>query len=191
MVDAVVAAVEGGVNLVQLREKSMSHDARVDLARQLKSAISGRAELLINSDIEAVLEADADGIHLPEDGGDIAVIRKRIGERRMITQANHGDPEKRWAAEVADVDLLVFGTILPTGSKPGIPTQGIESIGPYLAGTIHTPVVAIGGITEANVTEVMRPGLAGIAVIGAIMDAADPRAAASRLFEAIEPLLER
>lgn len=184
MLDVVIPAVEGGVNLVQLREKEMAHENRVALAREIKSAIQGQAELLINADVKAVIEADADGIHLPEDGGDILAIRERIGDQRLISQANHGDHAKSWAAECADVDLLVFGTVFATASKPGADPAGLDSLDDLGVGVIHTPYIAIGGITVDNIDDV-APRAAGVAVIGAIFDDNDPRAVASKLWKSL------
>lgn len=182
--EAVRAAVEGGANMVQVREKALSHDELVVLAAHLRRAIDGRALLLVNGDVDAAAEAGADGVHLPADGISIAEARARGGDGLLISRAVHGFEEAA-AAEREGADVIVLGTVFRSASHPGGRVIGVEGVRAACAG-VHVPLLAIGGVTAANAGEVMRAGASGVAVIGAIFDAEDAREAARALRAAID-----
>lgn len=177
------AAIDGGVNVVQLRERALAHDHMTALATRLRAAIGGRALLLVNSDVAAAQASGADGVHLPEGGASIAETRHRAGETMLISRAVHG-VDAAVAAERDGADLLVLGTVFASASHPAGTAIGGEGVRAVCA-RVGVPVIAIGGITPGNAGAVVRAGAAGIAVIGAIFDAEDPRAAAAGLRAAI------
>jgi thiamine-phosphate diphosphorylase len=172
-------AALNGVNVVQLREKDLDTARLVAVGLHVKAAITDRALLFVNGDLEAARTLRADGVHLPERGPSVAEVRALLGEHVLVSTAVH-DLTGALAAERAGADLLVLGTAFETISKPGITPLGPEGVREVCA-AVQVPVIAIGGITAANAGDVMRAGAAGVAVIGAIMDAADPRAAAKAL----------
>ncbi len=176
-------AVAGGANIVQLREKHLRHEQRVTIGQRLREVIAGRALLFINSDIDAAIELAADGVHLPAGAPDITTIRRRVGDTMLISVAAH-TIEEATRAKAEGADLLQIGTVFASASHLGGPTLGIEALH-EICDTVHVPVIAIGGITSANAPGVMRAGAEGVAVISAILDAGDPRAAAERLRAAI------
>lgn len=175
-------AVSGGVNIVQLREKQSSHEQRIEIGKRLRYTIAGRALLFINSDIEAAIGLAADGLHLATNT-DIADARQRIGDTMLISAAAHS-VEDATRAEAAGADILHVGTVFASSTHPGGPTLGIDGLRAIIA-AVSTPVIAIGGITMTNAADVMRAGAAGVAVISAILDADDPRAASEHLRAAI------
>jgi thiamine-phosphate pyrophosphorylase len=179
-IDRIVGeAVLGGVNIVQLREKHLATAQLIDLGRGVREAIDGRALFFVNGDIDAAVALDADGVHLPEDGPAIADVRARVGERMLISRAVHS-VDAALQAEHEGADLLQLGTIFATASKPGVQPLGIEGVHSVCA-AVRLPVIAIGGISAANASAVLAAGAAGVATIGAIFDAEDPRAAAAAL----------
>ncbi len=181
--DVVTEAVRGGVNVVQLREKDWPSSAIVAMGARVRDAAGG-ALLFVNGDVDAARELGADGVHLPEDGVAIADARARLGTGVLISRAVHSvDAAKR--AEREGADLVQMGTVFETASKPGREPIGLEGVGAVCA-AVRVPVIAIGGITAANAADVIRTGAAGVAVIGAILDGADPRSAAAALREAID-----
>lgn len=182
--DVVREAVLGGVNVVQLREKSLPHGELIALGLHVRDAIAGRALLFVNGDIEAALALGADGVHLPEDGPDIAAVRARAGEALLISRAVHSAGAAA-RAEASGADIAQFGTVFETASKPGASAAGLDALREVCA-AVRIPVVAIGGIAAGNAASVLHAGAAGIAVIGAIFDASGPRAAAASLREAID-----
>lgn len=173
-------AVAGGVNVVQLRERDLPHDDLVALGRRVREAIAGRALLFVNGDAAAALEIGADGMHFPESAlnGDALPTGALL-----VSRAVHS-LDAAIAAQRADADLLQLGTVFETHSHPGVPPIGVDGLC-EICERVTAPVIAIGGITAANAADVMRAGAAGVAVIGAILDADDPHAAAAELRAAI------
>jgi thiamine-phosphate pyrophosphorylase len=177
------AAVDGGVNIVQLREKSMPRPDLIALAMRLHEILERRALLLINGDVDAAIDSGADGVHLPANGISIAEARDRIGPDMLISSAVHSLDEAV-AAQREGADLLVLGSVFPSATHPGGAALGIDAVADICA-QVRAPVIGIGGITSENAAAVMRAGATGVAAIGAIFDAADARAAASDLSLAI------
>lgn len=152
--EIVSAAVEGGVNVVQVRGVCDVHDVR--------AAVGQRARVLVN------------GIdHLPES----APAMKAIGRSVHSVDA-------AVAAERDGCEYVLAGSIFASASHPEGPVAGVALI-EALARTVRIPVIAIGGITAANARACIDAGAQGVAVISAIFDAPDPRAAAQELWRAI------
>lgn len=185
--DVVREAVLGGVDAVQLRDKECTHTALLGLGARVRDAIAGRALFAVNSDIDAAFVLRADCVHLPEGGASIAAARARLGGAVLVSRAAHSvDAAVR--AERDGADLVQVGTVFPSASHPNgaaIGTEGVRAV----CDAVTLPVIAIGGITAANAGDVIHAGAAGVAVIGAILDAADPRQAASELRGAIDAVI--
>jgi thiamine-phosphate pyrophosphorylase len=181
LASVVDAAVAGGVNCVQLRERSLPHDALVALVTRLRDVTSGRALLLVNTDIDAATHAD--GVHLPERAGPIGRARALLGEAAIVSCAVHSVDAAVSAVEEG-ADMLVFGPLFATTSHPGHAGAGIDALRDVCAG-VAVPVIAIGGITAVNAPHAIDAGARGVAVIGAIFDAPDPRRAAAALRGAV------
>ncbi|MBF6599973.1 MAG: thiamine phosphate synthase [Dehalococcoidia bacterium] len=177
--DIVRAAVEGGVTMVQLRDKAASHADLLLTGARLRNAIAGRARFFVNGDVDAAVALRADGVHLPEDGAAVADVRARAGRSMLVSRAVHG-VDAALRAEREGADLVQAGTLFPTTSKPGAAPLGLEGLRAICA-AVRLPVVAIGGITRGNAAAALAAGAAGVAVIGAIFDATDAGAAAAAL----------
>jgi thiamine-phosphate diphosphorylase len=175
LADIVREAVAGGVNVVQLRERQLPRDELTALGRQVREAISGRALLFVNGDVAAAIAIGADGVHFPEAMAGEAPPSGAL----LVSRAVHS-AEAAVAAQRSGADLIQLGTVFATRSHPGVPTLGVEGVREACE-RVGAPVIAIGGVTATNAAEVMRAGAAGVAVIGAIFDADDPRAAAAEL----------
>ena len=182
--DVVRIAVAGGVQVVQLREKSLSHDALVELGGRVRDAIAGRALFIVNGDVDAAIALGADGVHLPEDGAAIADVRARVGPDVLISRAVHS-VLAAVRAESEGADMVQLGTVFETASKPGREPIGIAGVRAVCA-AVRIPVIAIGGITATNTGDVFAAGASGVAVIGAIFDGDEPRASAAALRVAID-----
>lgn len=175
----VAAAVLGGVDLVQLREKELSSGDLLTLASDIReSTPDGKALFIVNDRVDVALAAGADGVQLGEDAMPVEAAR-RVAPRLLIGRSVHS-VEGAQDAEARGADFLVVGTIFLTGSK-----ADIEPAGPGLleriAASVSLPFLAIGGVTSRNVSQVMAAGAAGAAVISAILAAPDPRVAAEEL----------
>ncbi|MBI4213258.1 MAG: thiamine phosphate synthase [Chloroflexi bacterium] len=177
----VSAAVEGGVNLVQLREKDLPTRELLALARRLRDALAGRAPLVINSRADIALAAHTDGVHLPADGLSIEGARAVLGTDALVGQSVHSVEEVARCIGVG-ADYVELGTVFSSRSHPEGPVIGVDAI--RAAATHAIPILAVGGITPENASDLIRAGAAGVAVISAILAAADPRTSAARLADA-------
>ena len=186
---AVVAAVQGGVDMVQLRKKDLPGRALLEVGQRLKQAIDGRALLIINERVDVAQACDADGVQLGEDGLPVPVVRRLLGEGKLIGRSVHS-VEAAMQAESEGADFLVVGTIFTTGSHPGAKPAGVELLG-EVAQQVTVPFLGIGGITSDNVPEVMRAGASGAALISAILSAPDPQGAAAHIKRQMGVVLER
>ena len=184
LVRAVAAAVDGGANAVQLREKDLAPDKLLALARRLREVTAGRALLLVNGPLEIALEAGADGVHLPSDSpAPVAQGPSPESGRILVGRSVHSLEVARRASDEG-VDYVVAGPVYSTRSHPEAPAAGVELIS-RIAGAVQVPVIAIGGITAERTPEVIRAGAAGVAVISAILGAETPAGAAKEIAEAL------
>jgi thiamine-phosphate pyrophosphorylase len=180
----VIQALEGGVNAVQVRERGIDTEEMVELSQELGDIAAGKALLFINSDVDAAIEIGCEGIHLPEGRGKLESVRRVMGQRALISRAVH-TAEAAAEAEREGADLVVLGSVFASASHPNGEPIGVETVR-AAAAAVSIPVIGIGGITAANTADVIRAGARGIAVISAIFDADDPRAAAAELRAAID-----
>lgn len=182
--DVVEAAVDGGVGLVQLREKDLSASELYSLALRLKGAIRDRALLFVNDRIDVALAADADGVQLGENALPLRAARRLVDGNLLLGRSVHS-VDGAVNAEAQGADILVLGTIFPTASHPGARTGGSELVH-EVAAAVSVPFLGIGGIDTSNVGEVVAGGAAGAAVITAITTASHPAAESAHLLEAMQ-----
>jgi thiamine-phosphate pyrophosphorylase len=180
-VDIVRAAVAGGVTCVQLREKSCGTREFVDEARAVRALLAGTGvPLIVNDRIDVALAVGADGVHLGQTDMLIADARRLTGPGMLIgISAECLEDAVRAQAEGADYIGVspVFSTPTKTDTAPPLGLDGIAAI----RAAVSLPLVGIGGIGPANAAAVIRAGCDGIAVVSAIVSAADPRKAAAEL----------
>ena len=184
LVERVVQAVRGGVDLVQLREKDLPGGELLELAGSLLEAIGGRAKLIVNERADVALAAGAQGVQLGENGLPVNAARKTVGRGALIGRSVHSSLGAI-QAEADGADFLIVGTMFASGSHPRE-----ESAGPDLMSRIsrdcRLPLIGIGGITPENAAELMKVGASGVAVISSILAAPDPEEAATRLKTTIQ-----
>ena len=175
------AALEGGVDIVQLREKSASDQEIVELARRLRSVCDEHGALfIVNDRPDLAVECAADGVHVGQDDMPLDKARAIVGDERIVGVSTHSR-EQVDAAITSGADYFAVGPVYSTPTKPGRPAVGLELVR-YAAelGTAK-PWFAIGGIDDGNVSAVAEAGAARIVVVRAIRNANDPRAAAAAL----------
>jgi len=181
LLEALEAALLGGVRAVQLREKDMDAAQLLPLARQLRELTNDyQAKLLINDRIDVAQAVDADGVHLGGHSLPIAVARKLLGPDAMIGVSTHNHQQIN-AAVAGGADFITFGPIWYTLSKvlPGDPVGPDALTEACRLSTV--PVFALGGVTPKGVPELQAAGCHHVACIGGILQQDDP-AAASRAF---------
>ncbi len=177
-------AVDGGVHVVQLREKDLPSRELYELAITLHAVLRGRALLLVNDRVDVALAAGADGVHLPERSLPGKAVREIAGDACIVGRSVHS-VEAAVQAERDGADFVEVGAVYETASKPGVTPAGVELVR-AVADAVRLPVIAVGGVSADNVGDVVRAGADGVAVIGAIMDADDPQWAAGRLRRALD-----
>ena len=181
--EVVEAAVSGGVDMVQLREKDMAAGPLLELALRLRQITASRASLFMNDRIDVALACYADGVQLGERSIPIEAARDLAGGDLLIGRSVHSVSGALEASR-AGVDLLVFGTIFATASHPGQTPSGLAPLG-EISRHDTAPVLGIGGITARNAGEVVEAGASGVAAITAITESPDPRQAARTLKRAM------
>ena len=187
--EIVAAAVRGGVNLVQLREKDLPGGQVLELTERLREVIEGSALLFVNERVDVAMASGADGVQLGEKALSVTDARGVAGDRLLIGRSVHS-LEGALAAEGCGAGLLVVGTVFQTGSHPGAVVAGPTLLS-SIADKTGIPLVGIGGITAGNVGEVMDAGASGAAVISAILSADNPEQAARELKDAIDESWQR
>ncbi|MUW15162.1 thiamine phosphate synthase [Halorubrum sp. CBA1125] len=185
--DVVEAAIDGGIDAVQLREKGASALERYELGRRIRSLTSDAGvPLIVNDRIDLAAAVDADGVHLGQSDLPVHVARERLGEEAVVGCSTSTVEEAR-AAERAGADYLGVGAIYGTSSKDvpdgkdGVGSERVAAI----ADAVDLPVIGIGGIDAANARPVVEAGATGVAVISAITAAEDPEAATATLGEVV------
>ncbi len=175
------AALRGGVDVVQLREKELTDAVLVAAAAPFRRACDRHGALFVLNDRPDLVEAcAADGVHVGQDDASVAEARALVGPERLVGLSTHSREEME-AAD--DADYLGVGTIFTT------PTKAEDAVGLELvrvaAETARVPWFAIGGIDLSNVQLLAAAGAHGVAVVRAIRDADDPEAAARELRAAL------
>jgi thiamine-phosphate pyrophosphorylase len=154
----VMAAIQAGVDLIQVREKDLDAGALYELVCRVRDAAAGTAtKVLVNDRLDIALAAAIDGVHLPGNGLPAARVRPLV---RVLGCSVHSI-EEAVQAESARADFVIFGPIFDT---PGKSPAGIEALRRVVA-AVRVPVLAIGGITLENTEQVLEAGAAGIAAI--------------------------
>jgi thiamine-phosphate pyrophosphorylase len=183
------AALRGGVDIVQLREKSLPR-REIELAAQTFRRLCDNhsALFVVNDDPDLARACDADGVHVGQDDLAATEARALLGPDAIIGLSTHSE-EQIAAAAAAPVDYISVGPIWETPTKQGRPAVGLELIS-HAASSAPHPFFAIGGIDSSNVSAVVEAGARRLCVVRAVRDAADPAAAAEELRAAFAPLGE-
>lgn len=187
LVATVEAALEGGVSMVQFRDKGQYSDAeRQEACLGLKElCLRHHAPLLVNDDPQLARRLAADGVHVGRDDPSPRIARALLGPTALVGVTVYGKPGEEQAAQAAGADYLGIGPFFPSPTKPEEPEFPLHLLDAVVRRT-RLPVFAIGGITAERAQQLARHGIAGVAVVSAIMDAADPRAAAEELRRAFD-----
>ncbi|HVH66115.1 MAG TPA: thiamine phosphate synthase [Candidatus Acidoferrum sp.] len=179
----VEAALEGGIDVVQLRKKTMAKGEQYTIALALRRLTALRDRLLIiNDHPDIAIAADADGVHLGQDDLPPDVVRALPGfEGRLIGRSTHSVEQVR-AAMREGVDYFAVGPVHATPTKEGRKPVGTELVS-KVAAMADRPFVAVGGIDRQNAAAVVAAGAPALAMVRAIYDDEDPAEAARRLRE--------
>jgi thiamine-phosphate pyrophosphorylase len=185
--EVVAAALGGGVDVVQLRDKATSARERYETGLRLRELTAeAGVPLIVNDRIDLAGAVDADGVHLGQSDLPVAVARERLGESAVVG-VSASTVEAAREAEAAGADYLGVGAVYGTDSKDvsgdrnGIGTERITAV----ADAVGIPVIGIGGIDADNAAPVIEAGAGGVAVLSAITAAEDPEAATAAIRGAV------
>jgi len=185
LVEAIEAALQGGVKSVQLREKDLMAAELLPLAQQLRELTTRHgARLLINDRLDVALAVGADGVHLGGHSLPVEVARRLLGPDRLIGVSTH-DRKQIDAAIQGGADFITFGPVWQTLSKtlPGEPA-GLETLAEACRYS-PLPVFALGGVTPAGIPQLRSAGCRHVACIGGILQQDDPRRASETFLHAL------
>lgn len=185
LAEIVGAALTAGCRWISLREKDLVEDEQVAFAQTLLPlARRHGARLTLHGDARLAAMSGADGVHLSA-GSDAAAARARLGPAKLIGLSIHTVTEAE-ALDPALVDYALAGPAFETPSKPGYgPEIGRKGLA-EIARASPVPVLAIGGLNAARAAEILAVGIAGIAVMGGVMRAADPAAEVRALLSVVD-----
>jgi thiamine-phosphate pyrophosphorylase len=186
--DFVAAAIEGGVDVVQLREKHLEARDLLRVAAAVQAVCAARhVPFILNDRPDLALELGADGVHVGQDDAPVALCRRILGPDAIVGLSTHA-PEELDAALEQDATYLSAGPVEATPTKPGRPGTGVDYAALATRRADRT-VWVTGGVSEQTVGPLAEAGVRHFVVVRALTEADDPLAAARRLRRAIDAAL--
>lgn len=187
LIHQVEQAVRGGATFVQLREKELDEASFEAEGREILELCREKGiPFVINDNVELAVRIGADGVHVGQSDMEAGHVRELIGPDRILGVSAE-TVEAAIRAEQAGADYLGVGAVFPTGSKDDAADVSLETL-KAITEAVSIPVIAIGGITYENVSELENTGIVGIAVISAIFGQKDIEEATRKLREKTERL---
>lgn len=180
--DDIEQAIQGGVTIVQLREKDLDEQSFIEIAKKIKTlCLKYQIPFIINDNLNVALAVDSDGIHIGQDDLPVSIVREKIGFDKILGVSVHNLDEALKAKEQG-ADYLGVGAMFSTATKSDatdVTNQELLNI----TTNVDLPIVAIGGINQSNCLQLKGTKIDGIAVVSAIMAADDIKVATQKLKE--------
>jgi thiamine-phosphate pyrophosphorylase len=184
------ACIEGGVDVVQLREKDSSARRIVERGKELAELCSGLGvPFLINDRPDLAIECGADGVHVGQDDVSPGVARRILGDKAIIGLSTHA-PSEVTTSTVEPVNYISAGPVVATPTKPGRTGTGTDYIS-LAVRTAALPVFVTGGVSPETVPGIAEAGARHFVVVRYLTEADDPGAAARRLRDSIDRALDK
>lgn len=184
LIETVEAALQGGVRLVQYRDKDPDDSVRLARAMDLRSLCQRyEALFIVNDRVDLALAVDADGVHLGQQDLPVTAARQLLGPHRLIGRSTTNPAELNRALEEG-VDYIGVGPVFATPTKTDKAVAGLDYVN-YAATHSTLPWFAIGGIDAQNLSQVLDAGARRVAVVRAVMQATDPTQAAQQLISRV------
>ncbi|MGB4811911.1 MAG: thiamine phosphate synthase [Methylophilaceae bacterium] len=169
----VEAALQGGVSVLQYRNKAANYKLQMQQARAILPLCQHfNVPLIINDSVELCLTLNADGVHLGADDGNLAEVRAKIGQHKILGASCYNRFDLALSAQQAGADYVAFGACFASSTKPKAFVADLALFNQARA-QLNIPSVAIGGITTENGNQVIQAGANAIAVINALFSADD------------------
>ncbi len=173
LVAKVEAALQGGISVLQYRNKLANHKLQTQQVRAiLPLCRQYEVPLIINDSVKLCLTLDADGVHIGADDGNLKEIRARVGKDKIIGASCYNRFDLALAAQQAGADYVAFGACFASTTKPKAPVANLNLFSQARA-QLTIPAVAIGGINLDNAIQVISAGAHSLAVINAIFNVPD------------------
>lgn len=167
LAEEVELAIKGGVTFVQLREKELQYDEFLREAKQIRKITDRyKVPFVVNDNVKIAMECNADGVHVGQDDMAISEVRKYIGPEKILGVSVQ-TIEQAVEAEKAGADYIGVGDIFGTSTKFDAKKVAINILR-KICEKVSIPVVAIGGISEKNMSSLAGTGIAGVAIVSAI-----------------------
>lgn len=180
--DAIASALEGGVDILQLREKTMSASKIITLGKKIKQlCLQYGTTFIVNDRVDIALILEADGVHLGQDDLDVKSAREILGDNAIVGISTHA-PEQASKAVEDGADYIGVGPVFATPTKQGKTPVGLEYV-KWASENIEIPAFAIGGINLENCEQVFEAGLKRIAIVRAIINADSPQKITEKILE--------
>ncbi len=181
-------AIKGGATFVQLREKNLDDEAFYKEALEIKALCKKKnIPFVINDNVELAKKIDADGVHVGQSDMETMDVRKLLGPDKIVGVSAQTVAQAKLAEEHG-ADYLGVGAVFTTGSKDDADDVSFDTL-KEICENVSIPVIAIGGITRDNVTELSGSGICGVAVISAIFAKEDITLATSDLKQQVNIML--
>lgn len=178
-------AIQGGAKIIQLRDKIRAKAELLSVAQELRKICAEYDTLfIVNDHLDIALASDADGLHVGQEDLPLTVARKLLSGDKIVG-CSAATLDEALQAEEQGADYIAVGSIYPTPSKPGTRLAGLDTLR-QVKKAVSVPVVAIGGINEDNVADVISAGANAVAVISAVLRADDVKETSQRLTARIE-----
>lgn len=167
LISQVKDAINGGITFLQLREKELSYDEFLKEAKEIKKLTDeANIPFVINDNVKLALECNADGVHVGQNDMKAADVRALIGKDKILGVSAH-TVEEAIIAEKNGADYLGVGAIFSTSTKKDATSVSFDLL-KKICNSVSIPVVAIGGITKENISELKGSNINGVAVVSAI-----------------------
>ena len=188
LADVVEAVLKNGATFLQIREKDLAQDVFAAEAERLKTLCAQRGvPFVVNDSVEIALKIDADGVHVGQSDIKGRDIRSIIGPDKILG-ISAGTVEEAIAAEKSGADYIGVGAIFSTSTKKNARSMTMERL-KEIVSSVSIPVVAIGGISAENISQLSGSGVDGVAVVSAIFAAENPGKATANLLKLAEDVV--
>lgn len=178
VVPRTLALIAGGVRIIQLRAKGVPLPQVQDLAVQMQAVCREHGAIFVLNDYPEMAAAiQADAVHVGQDGGPLAEVRRVVGPQVLVGRSTHS-PQQALAALAEGADYIGFGPLFPTGTKPGRASIGLQDIAAVQDAVGDMPMFCIGGINGDTLPQVLAAGAQRVVIVSWLLQQEDIAAAA-------------
>ena len=180
------ALIDGGVRIIQLRAKGVEQPLVKAWAIAMQTICRERGAIFVLNDYpEMAAEIGADAVHVGQDGGSLADVRKIVGQGVLVGRSTHS-LEQAMQARQEGADYIGFGPLFPTGTKPGRPSIGLDDITAAQEAAGDMPMFCIGGINETTLPAVLQAGARRVVIVSWLLQQEDIAGTAQSVIRQLE-----